>query len=208
MVNRFFNVTADTVTTINYIKRNIEASVAVKQAILDDGELMQAIMQVAQVCTEALRDGHKIIFAGNGGSAGDAQHLAAELVGRYEYDRPGLAAVALTTDSSMLTSISNDYGYENVFERQLSAVGRNGDVFIGISTSGNSKNILAAARRAQEMQVVTVGLLGNGGMLDSVCDYSLKVPSADTPRIQESHIMIGHIICGYVERSLFPEQAG
>lgn len=191
--------------TIDYIKRNVQAAVELKQTILRDERLLQNILKVAEVCVQALRAGNKLLFAGNGGSAGDSQHLAAEIVGRYKFDRPGLPAVALTTDTSALTAIGNDYGYEAVFERQLQALGRAGDVFFGITTSGNSKNVLRAIERARELKVVSVGLAGGGGAIQKLCDHCLSVPSNDTARIQECHIMIGQIICGYIEETMFPD---
>lgn len=190
--------------TIDYIKLNVQAAVELKQAILRDEGLLQNILKVAECCVRALKAGNKLLFAGNGGSAGDSQHLAAEIVGRYKFDRPGLPAIALTTDTSALTAIGNDYGYEAVFERQLQALGRAGDVFFGISTSGNSRNVLRALERAREMELVTVGLAGSGGAIQTLCDHCLSVPSADTARIQECHIMIGQIICGYIEETMFP----
>lgn len=192
--------------TIDYIKQNVQAAVELKQAILRDERLLQAVLQVAEVCVKALRSGNKLLFAGNGGSAGDSQHLAAEIVGRYKIDRPGLPAIALTTDTSALTAIGNDYGYEVVFARQLQALAKAGDVFFGISTSGNSGNVLRAIERAREMNVITVGLAGSGGTIQKICDHCLSVPSTDTARIQECHIMIGQIICGYIEETLFPRQ--
>lgn len=189
---------------IDYVKRNVQAAVELKQAILRDDRLLQGILKVAETCVQALKAGNKLLFAGNGGSAGDSQHLAAEIVGRYKFDRPGLPAIALTTDTSALTAIGNDYGYEAVFERQLQALGQPGDVFFGISTSGNSKNVLRALERAREMRLVTVGLAGSGGAIQTMCHHCLSVPSTDTARIQECHIMIGQIICGYIEETMFP----
>jgi D-sedoheptulose 7-phosphate isomerase len=189
--------------SLDFIKANIQEAIALKQAILGSRLLLETIHEVSERCLEALRQGNKILFAGNGGSAGDAQHLAAELVGRYKLDRPGLPAIALTTDTSMLTAIGNDYGYEQVFARQLDANGRAGDVFFGITTSGNSKNVLAAVEKAKEKNIVTVGLAGSGGAIQNRCDYCIGVPSTDTARIQECHIMIGQIICGYIETALF-----
>jgi D-sedoheptulose 7-phosphate isomerase len=190
--------------TIEYIKQNVQAAVELKQAILRDERLLQNILKVAQACVQALKAGNKLLFAGNGGSAGDSQHLAAEIVGRYKFDRPGLPALALTTDTSALTAIGNDYGYEAVFERQLQALGKAGDVFFGITTSGNSKNVLRALERARELKIITVGLAGSGGAIQQLCDHCLSVPSTDTARIQECHIMIGQIICGYIEETMFP----
>ena len=186
------------------ILREINDSISVKQKILKDAALVDLIRQVADECVAAYRRGNRILLAGNGGSAADAQHIAAEFVSRYAFDRPGLAAIAFTTDTSMLTAIGNDYGYEQIFRRQLEANGRQGDVFIGISTSGNSANILAALQFARKLGIVTVGLTGQGGVkMQAFCDYCIQVPSVSTPRIQESHIMLGHIICGIVEDTLF-----
>lgn len=189
------------------ILRAINDSISVKQKIIEDASLVHSIHEVADECIAAYRRGNRILLAGNGGSAADAQHIAAELVSRYAFDRPGLASIAFTTDTSMLTAIGNDYGYEQIFRRQLEANGAQGDVFIGISTSGNSPNVLAALQRAQELGIVAVGLTGQDGtQMQSLCDYCLKVPSLSTPRIQESHIMLGHVICGLVEEALFDEK--
>ena len=176
------------------------------RAMSEDAALHAAVVRVADVCVEALRRGGKILFAGNGGSAADAQHLAGELVSRFNYDRPGLAAFALTTDTSVLTAIGNDYGYERVFARQVEAVGRRGDVLFAISTSGRSPNILAALAVARAKGLVTVGLTGRGGgRMPECCDHVLRTPSDATPRIQEGHIAIGHTICWLIERQLFPQ---
>lgn len=186
--------------------RMVSDSIEVKRRILADSVLQEAIAQVARVCLEALQRGNRILLAGNGGSAADSQHIAAEFVSRFAYDRPGLPAIALTTDTSMLTAIGNDYGYEHVFARQLEANGREGDVFIGISTSGNSLNVLRAVEKAKAKGITTVALCGRGGKLGEICDHALRVPSSETPRIQESHILIGHIICALCERAMFPRQ--
>jgi D-sedoheptulose 7-phosphate isomerase len=192
-------------THIPAIRDEIQSSIAVKQALLEDKELLAQLSTVVDVCAAAYRRGNKLLLAGNGGSAADAQHLAAEFVNRYAFGRPGLPAIALTTDSSMLTSIANDSGYEAVFARQLEANGAEGDVFIGISTSGRSPNILAAQKQAQKMRITTVALTGGGdGQLPVDWDYCLRVPSEDTARVQEAHILLGHILCGLVERELFP----
>ena len=189
------------------ILRDINESISVKQKILKDAALVKLLRQVADECIAAYRRDNRVLLAGNGGSAADAQHIAAEFVSRYAFDRPGLAAIAFTTDTSMLTAIGNDYGYEQIFRRQLEANGRQGDIFIGISTSGNSANILAALQRSRELGIVTVGLTGQGGVkMQAFCDYCIQVPSMSTPRIQESHIMLGHIICGIVEDTLFGGQ--
>jgi D-sedoheptulose 7-phosphate isomerase len=175
------------------------------RAMSEDRELHDALAQTAKACIDALRRGNKILFAGNGGSAADAQHLAGELVSRFNYDRPGLAAFALTTDTSVLTAIGNDYGYEHLFARQVEAVGSAGDVFVGLSTSGRSPNILKALQAARAKGLVTVGLTGRGGgRMPEFCDHCLRTPSDDTPRIQEGHITMGHTICWLIEREIFP----
>jgi D-sedoheptulose 7-phosphate isomerase len=174
----------------------------------EDRQLHAAVARVAQACADALRGGHKILFAGNGGSAADAQHLAGELVSRFNYDRPGLAAFALTTDTSVLTAIGNDYGYERLFARQVEAVGNAGDVLVAISTSGRSPNILEALRVARVKGLVTVGMTGRGGgRMPELCDHVLRTPSDETPRIQEGHIAMGHTICYLVEQQIFPREA-
>lgn len=185
----------------------IAASIAIKQKILADDALHAALEQAVNLCLAALRRGNRVLLAGNGGSAADAQHIAAEFVSRFEFDRPGLPAMALTTDSSILTAIGNDYGFEKLFQRQLQANGRAGDVFIGISTSGNSKNVLLALGTAREMGIATIGLAGQGGAIGQACDIVLAVPSNHTARIQEAHIMLGHILCGLVEAAMF-ERSG
>jgi len=188
---------------IEFVKERVRDSIELKKAILEDEALVQTIADVSQVCLDAYKRGNKLLFAGNGGSAADSQHIAAEFVSRFEIDRPGLPAMALTTDTSILTAIGNDYGYENLFARQVQANAVEGDVFVGISTSGNSPNILAAFAAAKEKGVITVGLAGSGGKIQNVCDHCISVPSDSTPTIQESHIMIGHMICAYVEVSYF-----
>ena len=190
---------------MSHIRDQIFQTISTLQQMADDPELLSAIQHVGEACIAALRADNKILFAGNGGSAADAQHLAGELVSRFSYDRPGLAAFALTTDTSILTAIGNDYGYEHLFARQVEAVGRKGDVFVGISTSGNSSNILAGLRTARERGLVTIGLTGrSGGQMVDACDLCIRVPAEATPKIQECHIAIGHIICGLIESSLFP----
>lgn len=176
-------------------------------AVAKNFEALMALEPVVQGATDAvvhsLRDGHKAIFCGNGGSAADAQHLAAELMGRYLIDRAPLPALALTVDTSALTAIANDYSYEDVFARQLRGVGQAGDVLVGISTSGNSKNVLRAIEVAREKGIRSIGLTGqSGGMMRQLCDICICVPSDRTNHIQEMHIAIGHMICGEVERTL------
>lgn len=191
------------VINVAAVRDLVAASIAVKQAILEDPALLESIVRVAQRVEQAFKAGNKVLIAGNGGSAADAQHVAAEFVARFEFDRPGLPSIALSTDTSMLTAIGNDYGYEQVFSRQVQAQGRAGDVFIGLSTSGNSKNVLRAVEACKDMGIVTVALCGAGGRLREVCDYAIAVPSTHTPRIQEGHGLVGHIICGLVEESMW-----
>ena len=189
----------------DFISKEIAASIAVKQAILEDTGLIVAIEEAAKIVTEVYKKGNKIMLGGNGGSAADSQHIAAEFVSRFYFDRPGLPAIALTTDTSIITAIGNDYGYEKLFKRQIQAYGRPGDVFIGISTSGNSPNILAGLMQCKEMGITSIGFTGNGGKMAELCDLCIKVPSRETPRIQEAHILVGHIICCIVEEEIFGE---
>ncbi|WP_428446539.1 D-sedoheptulose-7-phosphate isomerase [Photobacterium nomapromontoriensis] len=186
-----------------YFNNSVTQSIAVKQRLLDSPDVMATITEVADLCLAAYKRGHKIILAGNGGSAADAQHIAAEFVSRFHFDRPGLPSIALTTDTSILTAIGNDYGFDKLFERQLQANGNPGDIFIGITTSGNSANIINAMAYARENGITAVGLAGEGGDIQTCSDLCIAVPSTDTPRIQESHILIGHMICGYVEKEYF-----
>lgn len=191
--------------TINgYIKSHFEDSIVVKNKILSDEAFVELIKKVALEVTHAYKNGNKTLLAGNGGSAADAQHIAGEFVSRFYFDRPGIPSIALTTDTSILTAIGNDYGYDRLFARQIQAQGVKGDVFIGISTSGNSANIIEALKVCKEKGVISVGLTGqSGGKMAQMCDYCLRVPSDCTPRIQESHIVIGHIICAIVEENIF-----
>jgi D-sedoheptulose 7-phosphate isomerase len=187
---------------LDRIRAAIAASIAVKQQFLDDPARLAAIAAVARACAACLADHGKILLAGNGGSAADAQHLAAELVGRFKRERRGLPAIALTTDTSLLTAVANDYGYDQVFRRQVEALGRAGDVLIAISTSGNSPSVLEAVEAAAEQHLTTVALTGGtGGRLASRCDHAIVVPADDTARIQEAHILIGHVLCELVDGS-------
>jgi len=187
------------------IGRQLGETAANIRAMSEDAVLLEQVAAAASACVAALRNGNKILFAGNGGSAADAQHLAGELVSRFAYDRPGLPSFALTTDTSVLTAIGNDYGYERLFARQIEAVGNAGDVFFGISTSGRSPNILAGLKVARGKGLVTVGMTGKaGGDMPQLCDLLLRVPSDSTPRIQEGHISMGHAICAIIEEQLFP----
>lgn len=187
-----------------YIRAQIADSAATKQEILENQGLIDVIMTVAKACVDVYRHGKKTMLAGNGGSAADAQHIAAELVGRYGFDRPSIPSLALTTDTSSLTAIGNDYGYDKVFSRQLEGMAQEGDLFIGISTSGNSQNIINAFESAKDRGVATVALVGrDGGKMAAMADYAIIIPSNTTPRIQESHILIGHILCDIIEKELF-----
>ena len=187
------------------IIRSITDSIATKQTILGNGELIGTIQAVANVMVKALKDGKRILWCGNGGSAADAQHLAAELSGRFYYDRPPLNSEAMHCNTSYMTAVANDYGYDLIYARMIDGACKPGDVLVGISTSGNSKNICNAFRKAKELGVITVAMTGEtGGEMKAMADYLLNVPSTDTPRIQEAHILIGHIICEIVEAQLFP----
>ena len=188
----------------DFAAQQISESITVKEAMLNDAELIAAVESIAALIVETYRNGGKVLLAGNGGSAADAQHIAAELVSRFTFDRPALPAMALTTDTSILTAISNDYGYDSLFSRQLEASAKPGDVFIAISTSGNSPNIVRALKTANDIGVVAVGLTGaTGGEMADLCRYCVNIPSTDTPRIQEGHITIGHILCASTEQVLF-----
>jgi D-sedoheptulose 7-phosphate isomerase len=174
-----------------------------------DEALRTLLLDAVAMCVSALRGGNKLLFAGNGGSAADAQHWAGELVSRFYFDRPGLPAIALTTDTSILTAIGNDYGYERVFSRQVEALGASGDVLVAISTSGRSPNILAAIAAARAKGVKVIGFSGaTGGDMRANCDLCFCVPCADTPRIQEGHEFIGHVLCALIEQEMFGNEAG
>ncbi|MBV9862191.1 MAG: D-sedoheptulose 7-phosphate isomerase [Alphaproteobacteria bacterium] len=190
---------------VNEIREYLAVSRDTVQAALDDPAFVAAIEAIADRVTEALAAGGKLLLAGNGGSAGDAQHIAGEFLSRLNYDRPPAAAIALTTDTSVLTAIGNDYGYERVFERQVLGLGRAGDVLIAISTSGRSKNIVLAIEAARRNRLSVIGFTGkSGGDMRALCDTCLRVPSDSTPLIQQLHITAGHIVCGLVEARLFP----
>ena len=187
-----------------YIADQIGQALEVLTAMQADTALPKAIEAASQACIDSLKAGGKLLFAGNGGSAADAQHMAGEFVSRFMFDRPGLAAVALTTDTSILTAIGNDYGFEKLFERQVQALGRRGDVLVAYSTSGRSPNILRALHTARSIGMCTIGFTGNrGGPMIELCDHVLATPSPDTPKIQEGHLVMGHILCGLVERTMF-----
>jgi D-sedoheptulose 7-phosphate isomerase len=191
------------------IRQSIETTRSLMDQVLADSTLLTAVEAAGIACVDALKAKKKILLAGNGGSAADSQHIAAELVSRLNYDRPGLSAIALTTDTSALTAIGNDYGFEYAFARQVEAIGQPGDVLIAISTSGNSPNILAALEAARKAGIKTIGLTGkSGGKMAPLCDIALKIPSPCTPNIQECHIMFGHIICQIIEDSIFGKEYG
>ncbi len=192
---------------IEYIKKSIKDSISLKEQILASEVNMQTLASVGEAIYAIYQAGGKVLVCGNGGSAADAQHIVAEFVGRFIYERRGLAAVALTTDSSILTAVGNDYGFESIFARQVEALGREGDLLIGISTSGNSKNVVAALRKSREMGLTTFGLLGgSGGECLALCDDSIVIPSREAARVQESHILCGHILCGVVDELLHRDE--
>lgn len=187
-----------------YIDKEFSESLDVISSLLKDKNIKQTLEEVSKHCVAALNGGNKILLAGNGGSAADSQHIAGELVSRFAFDRPGLPAIALTTDTSILTAIGNDYGYENLFKRQVEALGEAGDIFIGYSTSGSSPNILNALEVCKEKSITTVGLTGNKtGSMNTLCDFLFEVGSSNTPKIQEGHAIIGHTICGLIEQEIF-----
>jgi len=186
------------------IKKIIQSSIATKQLVLQDEELINTVEKVVEVIVKAFQNGKHVYFCGNGGSAADAQHLAAEFSGRFYTDRKALPAEALHCNTSYLTAVANDYSFDVVYSRIIDGIGQEGDVLVGLSTSGNSKNIVKAFETAREKKMTTVGFTGeSGGGMRSFSDYLINVPSTDTPRIQESHIMAGHIICQLVEEKYF-----
>lgn len=190
-----------------YITEQFAQSRRTIEQMFSDPSLRATLKDATEACIHSLRNGGKILLAGNGGSAADAQHIAGELVSRFAFERPGLPAISLSTDTSILTAIGNDYGYENLFKRQIQALGRPGDVFVGYSTSGRSPNILRAFEEARSLGLRSVGLTGNRrGPMVELCDFVLEVPSADTPKIQEGHLILGHTLCGLIENALFTRE--
>ena len=186
------------------IKKIIQSSIDVKTAVLENSILLKTILTITDVMVAALKSDRRIYFCGNGGSAADAQHLAAELTGRFYTDRKALAAEALHCNTSYLTAVANDYGFDEIYARMIEGIAQEGDVLVGLSTSGNSKNIINAFEKAKEQNVITVSFTGEtGGVLKPLSNYCINVPSNDTPRIQETHILIGHIICQLVEEKYF-----
>ncbi len=191
---------------MDFIIKAFKESIRVKQAFLDDPERMELVKSAAEYCIESLEQDGKILFCGNGGSASDAQHLAAELSGRFQYDRKPLYAEALHVNSSFMTAVANDYTFDDVYSRMVEAAGRRGDVLVALSTSGNSANVVKAVEQAKKQNMVTIGLTGaKGGKLAELCELCIRVPSGNTARIQEAHILIGHTICEKIERTLFPQ---
>ncbi len=189
----------------DFIRQTIQDSIDLKNSLLQQDDLIEKINEVSNLCIEMFNKGNRLLIAGNGGSAADAQHIAAEFVCRFNYERPGLAAMALATNYSVITAAGNDYSFDDVFSREVEANGKSGDIFIGISTSGNSSNILKAIQASRQAGIYTVGLAGNAGAIQQQADICLNVPSACTPRIQECHILIGHILCEIVESNLYPK---
>jgi D-sedoheptulose 7-phosphate isomerase len=188
----------------DYITGQIQETQQVMSVMSADDSLLARLAAAAEACIASLNNGGKILLAGNGGSAADAQHIAGEFVSRFAFDRPGLPAIALTTDTSILTAIGNDYGYDKLFARQMEAHAQKGDVFIAYSTSGKSSNVIAALQEARNRAVICIGMTGNrGGAMKELCDFYLDVPCSDTPKIQEGHAVLGHILCGLVEQALF-----
>lgn len=189
------------------IVKQIEESFDLKKEILNNPFLISTLEEIVKLSISAYKNNKKLLLAGNGGSAADAQHIAAELVGRYAFDRDSLAALALTTDTSNLTAIANDYGYKFIFSRQISSMGDSGDIFIGISTSGNSSNLIEAFNIAKKKNIMTIAFVGkDGGEMSRIADISLIVPSNNTARIQETHILFGHILCDLIEKKIFADE--
>jgi len=193
-------------STVDRITSEIEESVNVKVSMMKDKKLIETVSKIIDEIVSALKRGRKILLCGNGGSAADAQHFAAELVGKFRKIRKALSAVSLTVNTSILTSIGNDFSFDDVFKRQVEAIGKEGDILIAISTSGNSKNVIEAVKQAKKMGIFTIGFTGkDGGKLAEICDIVVKVPSSSTPRIQEMHITLFHAICGIVEEIIIAQ---
>lgn len=192
---------------INLLQSKIQASVDLKAGLLQNHELLDTVVKVTEAIVTAYKNGGKVLWCGNGGSAADAQHLAAELSGRFYYDRPPLFSEALHVNTSYVTAVANDYSYEVIYSRLVQAMGKKGDVLIGLSTSGNSKNVIKAIEKADELGMITVGFTGlTGGEMKYVTKHLINIPSTDTPRIQECHMLLGHTICEMVEMQLFPKK--
>ncbi len=190
--------------TKSIISKNLQDSIHLKKTILKNDTIVNQIVEISHLIVNTFENKHQLLLCGNGGSAADSQHLAAEFSGRYYLNRAPLKAMALHTDTSFLTAVSNDYSFDEVYSRLVEAIGTKGDILLGLSTSGNSKNIVNALRQAKQQHMITVGFTGkNQSDMDDYCDYIIKVPSIDTPRIQEAHMIIGHSICEIVEQKLF-----
>jgi len=203
-LNRVFR--AQPFTLMSKIQSIVQASIDTKNRVLADETLLNTVAEVAAAMTEAFKTGKKVLFCGNGGSAADAQHLAAEFSGRFYYDRPPLYSEALHVNSSYVTAVGNDYSYDVIYSRMIEAMGKEGDVLVGISTSGNSPNVVKALEAANKLGMVTVGMTGEtGGKMKEVSKFLINIPSKDTPRIQECHILLGHILCQLVEENVFPK---
>lgn len=188
------------------IRERITSSIQLKQSLLENTALLQTTYKLAEIIVACYNNGGKVLWAGNGGSAADAQHLAAELTGRFYYDRPALSSEALHVNTSYITAVANDYAYDLIYSRLISGIGKKGDVLIGLSTSGNSGNVVNALIKAKEMGITTVGFTGEGGgKMKEHCDLLIDIPSRDTPRIQECHMLLGHTVCEIVETTLFPK---
>ena len=186
------------------IRRNISDSISIKQELLENDNLIADVSKIADLIIKAFNNGNKLLFCGNGGSAADAQHLAAEFSGKYYLNRPALQAEALNTNTSFITAVANDYSFDEVYARLIQGIGEKGDILIGMSTSGNSKNVIKALEEAKKKEIITIGLTGKSkGNMKPYCDYLINIPSDDTPRIQECHLMLGHGICELVEKELF-----
>ena len=192
----------------SYIESEIKKTSYVLDLIVSDQDFIKNIENIVASIVKSFKSGGKVFLAGNGGSAADAQHIAGEFVSRFMFDRPGLPAIALTTDTSILTAVGNDYGYEHVFSRQIDVLANKGDVFLSYSTSGQSRNILNALQHAKNKELICIGFTGNkGGMMKELCDYIVEIPSSETPHIQEGHLVVGHIICGLVESIIFKKES-
>lgn len=193
---------------VSFIQSKLQASVQLKQEVLNNTELLETLNTVVEKIIQAYRNNNKVLWCGNGGSAADSQHLAAELSGRFYYDRAPLSSEALHVNTSYITAVANDYSYDVIYSRLIQAMGQPGDVLIGLSTSGNSGNVIKAFETAREKGMITVGFTGQtGGKMKAVSDYLINIPSTDTPRIQEVHMLLGHTLCEMVELALFPKNA-
>ena len=192
---------------INFIKSKIEDSINLKSSLLSNTEILNAVNETINEIVTCYKNGGKVLWCGNGGSAADAQHLAAELSGRFYYDRPPLSSEALHVNTSYITAVANDYSYDIIYSRLVEAMGKKGDVLIGLSTSGNSVNVMKALEKANEMGITTIAFTGKtGGKINGLSKYLINIPSTDTPRIQECHMLLGHTICELVEIKLFPKK--